>query len=61
MKNIDDMDYEELFVLCNEWSNNDAEYFLDCSLKENTPEHVRKAFAEMKKMQKEFEKRGLTV
>ena len=55
------MDYEELFELCNEWSNNDAEHFLDCSLKENTPEHVKKAFAEMKKLQKEFEKQGLTV
>lgn len=55
------MDYEELFELCYDWSNHDAECFLDCSLKDNTPEHVRKAFAEMKKLQKEFEKQGLTV
>ena len=61
MKSIENMDYEELFELCYDWSNHDAECFLDCSLKDNTPEHVRKAFAEMKKLQKEFEKQGLTV
>lgn len=61
MKSIKNMDYEELFELCYDWSNHDAECFLDSSLKDDTPEHVRKAFAEMKKMQDEFEKQGLTV
>lgn len=61
MKNIDDMDYEELFALCYKWSNDDANCFLDCSLKKNTPEFVKKAFAKMKKLQKEFEEQGLTV
>ena len=59
MKSIENMDYEELFDLCYNWSNHDPECFLDCTLKDDTPEHVRKAFAEMKKMQEE--KQGLTV
>ncbi|MBR2090779.1 MAG: hypothetical protein IJ905_10575 [Fibrobacter sp.] len=49
MKSIENMDYEELFSLCCDWSNDDAECFLDCSLKENTPEEVKYAFAKMKK------------
>ena len=61
MKSIENMDYEELFSLCCDWSNDDAECFLDCSLKENTPEEVKYAFAKMKRMQEEFEKQGLTV
>lgn len=61
MKSIENMDYEELFSLCCDWSNDDAEYFLDCTLKDDTPEYVRKAFAKMKKMQKEFVKEGYTV
>lgn len=61
MENIENMDYEELFALCCKWSNDDAVCFLDCTLKENTPDRVKKAFKRMKKMQKEFEKQGLTV
>ena len=61
MNSIENMDYEELFGLCCNWSNDDAECFLDCTLKDNAPEHVKKAFAEMKNLQKEFEKQGLTV
>jgi hypothetical protein len=55
------MDYEELFDLCYDWSNHDAECFLDCSLKKDAPEKVKKAFLKMKEMQKKFEKDGYTV
>lgn len=61
MKSIENMDYEELFSLCCDWSNDDAECFLDCSLKKDTPEKVKKAFLKMKEMQKKFENDGYTV
>ena len=61
MKSIENMDYEELFDLCYDWSNHDAECFLDCSLKKDAPEKVKKAFLKMREMQKKFEKDDYTV
>ena len=48
-------EFEELFELCYEWSNHDAPRFIECSLKKNTPDHVKKAFEKLKKLKKEYD------
>ena len=54
-------EFEELFELCYEWSNHEAPRFLECSLKKNTPDHVKKAFEKLKKLQKEYDDAGVII
>ncbi|MCQ2050100.1 MAG: hypothetical protein MJZ22_03735 [Candidatus Saccharibacteria bacterium] len=53
MNNIDDMDYEELFELCYEWTNRDSARFTDRTLKVDAPDSVKKAFEKLKELEKE--------
>ncbi|MBR2090832.1 MAG: hypothetical protein IJ905_10870 [Fibrobacter sp.] len=48
-------EFEKLLNLCFEWTNRDAEYIYDCTLKDEAPENVKKAFEKLKKMQKEYD------
>lgn len=59
MKNIDDMDYEELFELCYEWTNRDSARFTDRTLKVDAPDSVKKAFEKLKELEKEEDDLGI--
>lgn len=54
-------EFEKLLELCSKWTNDDAEYIFDCSLKDDAPDDVKKAFEKLKKMQKEYDDAGIFV
>lgn len=56
-----DPEFVKLLDLCFEWTNRDAEYIYECTLKDDAPENVKKAFEKLKKMQKEFDEAGICV
>lgn len=56
-----DPEFAELIVLCNKWTNKDAEYVYECTLRDDAPDHVKKAFEKLKKMQKEFDDKCICV
>ena len=45
-----DPEFEKLLSLCYEWSNHDAEYIYDSTLREDAPDYVKIAFEKLKKI-----------
>ena len=56
--NMPDPEFVELLNLCYEWTNGDAEYIYECTLKDDAPENVKKAFEKLKKLQKKIRRSG---
>ena len=48
-------EYEKLVALVYDWLNDDKEYLWECSLKDGSPDYIKKAFERLKEIHNEFQ------